>query len=78
MTKAIRIHKCSDTMMWYRGMIGRTLLYLGSEHDDAKPIYWTREPGGWFKNIVLQCDAAIISVSEEEYNRLFDQAKYPS
>ncbi len=77
-TKGLRILKCSDTMMWYRGLIGRTVLYLGSEHDDKKPVYWTREPGGWFKNIILQCDAEVINIDTETYNRLFDQAKYLS
>ena len=77
MMKAIRILKCSDTIMWYRGMVGRTVLYLGSDIDAKGPIYWSRDEGG-YKNIILQCDAELIEIEQQSYTRLFDRTKYPS
>ena len=75
--KAIRIIKCSDLMMWYRGMVGRTVIFLGEDIDAKGPIYWSRDNGG-YKNIILQCDAELIDIEEQSYTRLFQQAKYPS
>lgn len=57
--KYLKITQCSDTMMWYRDMIGEVVPFLGTDTDTKGPIFWSREPAG-YKNVVFQTDAVII------------------
>lgn len=59
--KAIKILRCSDSMLWYRERVGDIVPYLGSDTDTKGPIYWSRDNGG-YKNIVFQKDAELIEV----------------
>lgn len=59
----LRVDRCSDSMLWYRGKIGQLIPYLGQDVDRRGPIFWSREDAG-YKNIVFQCDAEIVEVEE--------------
>jgi len=61
--KALKIIKCSDSMMWYSRCIGSVVPLLGVDMDTRGPIYWSREPAG-YKNIVFQKDAEIVEVDD--------------
>lgn len=56
--KALKIKDCSDSMMWYRDMIGKTV-ELAKHPDADQDVYWSREPAGYL-NIVKKQDAEII------------------
>lgn len=60
LTRKLKIIKCSDSLMWYRNMVGQTVPLL-REHPDC---YMSREPDG-YANIVKREDAIIV---EEESN----------
>lgn len=60
--KALKIIKCSDSMMWYRDKIGEVVTLAKHEHSDSD-VYWSREPAGYL-NIVKKQDAQVIEVSE--------------
>ena len=51
----IRIDKCSDSLLWYKELVGQLVPYLGQVDD----IYWSREPAG-YRNIVYMKDATIV------------------
>jgi len=55
--KAIIIKQCSDSLMWYRDMVGKVVVYE-REYDDC---YMSREPAGYINKILKQ-DATIIDV----------------
>jgi hypothetical protein len=61
--KALKIIKCSDSMMWYRDMVGQIITLAKPEHADLD-VYWSREPAGYI-NIVNKQDAEIIEVKDE-------------
>lgn len=65
--KALRVLKCSDSMMWYRDKIGQ-IIPLVSEKVDYDfyhgPMYWSREDAG-YKNIVCLNDVEVIEVDDE-------------
>lgn len=52
--KAIRIVKCSDSMMWYRNKVGHIVEYL--REDDQ--YLWSREPAG-YSNIIRREDGEV-------------------
>lgn len=54
--KAIRIIKCSDSMLWYAKLIGKTVEFI-REIDEG---YLSREPSGYI-NIVRKKDAELIN-----------------
>lgn len=58
----VRIIKCSDSMMWYRDMIGKIVLIERETPD----WYWARE-GGSFNclNIIQKSDVEIIKEIKE-------------
>lgn len=58
MAKGLLIHKCSDPMMWYRGMVGQRVPYLG-EWRDTPDVFKSREPAGYV-NIVKKTDATVV------------------
>lgn len=60
--KALRIIKCSDSMMWYRDMVGDVVTLAKPEYADSD-VYWSREPAGYL-NIVKKQDAQVIEVPE--------------
>jgi hypothetical protein len=51
------IVRCHDPLMWYAGMVGKEVLYLGTWKDDG--LHKSREPAG-FVNVVRPTDAIII------------------
>lgn len=53
--KAIRIVKCSDSMMWYRDKVGKVVEYLREDTD----YLWSREPAG-YSNIIKRGDGVVI------------------
>lgn len=53
--KKIFINKCSDSMMWYKKLVGQQVEYLSEDED----YYWSRDSGG-YKNIILKQDADIV------------------
>lgn len=53
--KELLIIKCSDSLMWYSELVGKTVPLL-REYEDC---YMSREPTG-FANIVKKEDAEII------------------
>lgn len=55
--KVLKIIGCSDSLMWYRNLVGKTVDFLG---EDAQ-YYWSREPAG-YKNIVMKKDGLIMEV----------------
>lgn len=59
--KALLITQCSDSLLWYRNLVGTTVPFLRQYED----CYMSREPAG-YANIVKICDAII--VEEEETN----------
>lgn len=61
--KALKIIKCSDTMMWYRDKVGQTVVLARRANADPE-VYWSREPAGYL-NIVAKQDAEIIEVEDE-------------
>lgn len=63
MIKALRIKKCSDSLMWYRGKVGQ-LVPLVQIFDDC---YMSLEPAG-YKNIVKLEDAEIEEITDEQFN----------
>lgn len=62
--KAIKILRCSDSMMWYRGMIGQNVV-LARPADYDQDVYWSREPAGYL-NIVDKSDAEIVTLENED------------
>lgn len=56
----LEIIKCSDSMRWYAGLVGKTVPFI-REIDEG---FLSREPGGYV-NIVLTQDAKIISKQRE-------------
>lgn len=58
--KALKIIKCSDSMMWYRRKIGH-IVPLVKIHEDC---YMSRETAGYL-NIVKLEDAEIVEVYED-------------
>lgn len=58
MTKELLIHSCPDSQMWYRGLVGQRVPYLG-EWRDTPDVFKSREPAG-FVNIVKKSDATIV------------------
>lgn len=65
--KKIFINKCSDSMMWYKKLVGQQVEYLSEDED----YYWSRDNGG-YKNIILKQDADIV----EEDSRQIDEFKF--
>ena len=61
--KALKVVKCSDSLLWYSRKVGQLIPYLGEDEDRRGPIFWSREDAG-YKNIVFQCDAEIVEVEE--------------
>jgi hypothetical protein len=53
--RELLITRCSDSLMWYAGMIGQRVPLLRIEAD----CYLSREPAGW-TNIVKTTDAEIV------------------
>lgn len=60
--KALKIIKCSDSMMWYRDKVGEIVTLAKPEHADSE-VYWSREPAGYI-NIVKKRDAEVVEVQE--------------
>lgn len=58
--KALKIIKCSDSLMWYRKKVGQ-IVPLVRVHEDC---YMSREPAGYL-NIVSLNDAKIVEVYED-------------
>jgi hypothetical protein len=58
--RALKIIKCSDPLMWYRGKVGETVL-LVREYEDC---YMSREPAGYL-NIVKLEDAQVVEISDD-------------
>ena len=58
--KAILIKQCSDSLMWYRGHVGKVVEYVREDSD----TFWSREPEG-YANIILKQDAVLIEVTEQ-------------
>jgi hypothetical protein len=58
--KALKIIKCSDSLMWYREKVGQ-IVPLVRVHGDC---YMSREPAGYL-NIVSLNDAEIVEVHED-------------
>lgn len=58
MAKELLIHKCSDPMMWYSGMVGQRVPYLG-EWRDTPDVFKSCEPAGYV-NIVKKTDATVV------------------
>lgn len=54
--KAIKIIKCSDSLLWYAKLIGRTVEFI-KEVDEG---YLSREPAG-YTNIVRREDAEVVT-----------------
>jgi len=54
-TPMLKIITCSDSLMWYRDLVGQEVPLL-REYDDC---YMSREPTG-FANIVRKQDAVIV------------------
>lgn len=61
--KALKIIKCSDSMMWYRDMVGEIVTLAKPEYADPD-VYWSRELAGYL-NIVNKQDAEVIEVKDE-------------
>lgn len=61
--KTLLITGCSDRLLWYSGMIGKTIPLIREYHD----CYMSREPEG-YANIVKKCDAQIIEATYETDN----------
>ena len=58
--QALKIVRCSDTLMWYRDKVGETV-QLVREYDDC---YMSREPAGYL-NIIRLDDAEIVEISPD-------------
>lgn len=54
--KALKIIKCSDSLLWYAKLIGRTVEFI-KEVDEG---YLSREPAG-YTNIVRREDAEVVT-----------------
>ena len=52
----LKIIKCSDSLLWYKDLVGQTVPLI-REYDDC---YMSREPDG-FANIVKKDDAEVIN-----------------
>jgi hypothetical protein len=59
---ALKIINCTDSMMWYRDLVGQTVT-LARHPDSDKEVYWSREPAGYL-NIVHKKDAEVVEVDE--------------
>lgn len=66
--KAILIKQCSDSLMWYRGHVGKVVEYVREDSD----TFWSREPEG-YANIILKRDAVLIEVTEQGKQLLVEQ-----
>lgn len=62
--KALRIIKCTDSLMWYSDMIGKCVPFL-REYSD---YYMSREPAG-YSNIVKLEDAEVIECCNGNCNQ---------
>lgn len=58
--RALKIIKCSDSMLWYLPLVGQQVPLL-REIDEG---FLSREPSGYV-NIVLKDDAEIINTTNE-------------
>jgi hypothetical protein len=58
--RALKIVKCSDSLMWYQNKIGETV-QLVREYEDC---YMSREPAGYL-NVVRLEDAEIVEILPE-------------
>lgn len=56
----LKITKCSDSMMWYSGMVGETISYLREIPEGF--LSW--EPSGYV-NIILKGDVEVIPLTTE-------------
>lgn len=56
-TRCLLIVACSDPMLWYAGMVGQEVPYLGTW--PLEGCHKSREPAG-FTNIVRMTDARIV------------------
>jgi hypothetical protein len=61
--KVLRILKAKDPLMWYAGMEGKTVPYLGKWPE----AYKSREPAGYV-NIVRFDDAEIVETEDAPSN----------
>jgi hypothetical protein len=53
--RKLRITGCSDSSMWYAGMVGQVVELLGADRRE----YLSREPAGYV-NIVKKSDAEVV------------------
>jgi hypothetical protein len=58
--KALKIIRCSDSLMWYCNKVGETV-QLVREYEDC---YMSREPAGYL-NVVRLEDAEIVEILPE-------------
>lgn len=58
MSRELLIHRCSDPHMWYAGVVGQRVPYLG-EWRDTPDVFKSREPAGYV-NIVKKSDALVV------------------
>lgn len=62
--KKLQILKCSDSMMWYRDMVGETVVLARPANYDPE-VYWSREPAGYI-NIIHKADAQLITMENKD------------
>lgn len=60
--RKLRITGCSDRSMWYAGLIGKLVPFIGEDREE----YLSREPAGYV-NIVKKADAKVV-----EYHQVKD------
>jgi hypothetical protein len=58
--KVLKITDCSDSLMWYRNLIGKYVPYRSEDPD----VFWSRETAG-YTNIVQKIDAEIVEVPDD-------------
>lgn len=58
----LKIIQCKDSMMWYAGKVGETVVFVREDPD----YYWSRDQGGHI-NIVHKKDAVL--VYEDRYDK---------
>jgi hypothetical protein len=57
--KAIKIKRCSDSLFWYRDLVGMLVPFLREDSD----YFISREPAG-YSNIVKKVDCEIVEVEK--------------
>lgn len=62
--------KCDDFMMWYSGLVGHVVPYLG-EWRDTPTVFKSRERAGYV-NIVKKSDAVVIEEDDDRYYHVFN------